>query len=58
MDLIFAQMIDLMVEKAKKDQVEIEYNTNTEGQNIIIRPWKPFSYNCPYGCPEKKEGSE
>ena len=43
-----SELIDILAKKVKKDAVEIELNTNPDGLNIIVRPWKPLQYICPY----------
>lgn len=45
--------IDELIERVIKDEVEIELNVEPDRQQIIIRPWRPFEYNCPYR--EKEE---
>ena len=41
--------IEKLVEQVKREGVEIELHIYPEEQNITVRPWKPFTYNCPYG---------
>lgn len=40
--------IDELIERVIKDKVEIELNIEPDRQQVVIRPWKPFEYNCPY----------
>ena len=48
----YEEFMNLLVSKATKERVEIEWTTNPEGSSIVIRPWVPwvpFTYTCPYG---------
>ncbi|MBQ9612247.1 MAG: hypothetical protein IJV14_06620 [Lachnospiraceae bacterium] len=40
--------IDELIERVIKVKVEIELNIEPDKQQLIIRPWRPFEYSCPY----------
>ena len=48
MNAIKYKDIDELIERVIKDKVEIELNIEPDKQQIVIRPWKPFEYTCPY----------
>ena len=39
---------DSLVNKAVTEKCEISIEITPECENITIRPWAPFKYNCPY----------
>ena len=39
---------DTLVHKAVTEKCEISIEITPENENITIRPWEPFQYNCPY----------
>lgn len=44
----YEEFLSILISKAVKDQVEIDWTTNPEGSSISIRPWKPLQYVCPH----------
>lgn len=44
--------IDKLVEIVKRDKVEVELTITPDNQTLVVRPWKPFTYACPYGRAE------
>lgn len=44
--------IEKMVEIVKRDKVEVELTITPDNQTLVVRPWKPFTYACPYGRAE------
>lgn len=48
MNAIKYKDIDELIERVVKDEVEIELNIEPDRQQVVIRPWKSFEYNCPY----------
>ena len=47
-DIDLKDVLKQLVDEVLKEQVEIELTITPENQSLIVRPWQPFSYNCPY----------
>ncbi len=37
-----------LFEMAKKEECEIQVTYTPESIEVLIRPWEPFEYKCPY----------
>lgn len=44
--------IEKLVYIVKRDKVEVELTITPDNQTVVVRPWKPFTYACPYGRAE------
>ena len=44
--------IEKLVYIVKRDKVEVEVTITPDNQTVVVRPWKPFTYTCPYGRAE------
>lgn len=44
-----------LIEKAAKENCEITISIEPGRTEITVQPWKPFSYNCPYGGKDNAE---
>lgn len=40
--------IDELIKRVRTEEVEIEISITPDEERIIINPWKPFKYSCPY----------
>lgn len=47
-DIELKDVLKQLVDEVVKEKVEIEFTITPDNQNLIVRPWQPFSYNCPY----------
>lgn len=47
-DIDLKDALKLFIDEVVKEKVEIEFTITPENQSLIVRPWQPFSYNCPY----------
>jgi hypothetical protein len=47
-DIELKDALECFTKEVVKEQVEIEFTITPENMNLIVRPWKPVSFNCPY----------
>ena len=52
---ISEECICMLLDRVKKDSIEVHMEFTTENTIIEIQPWKPIEMSCPYGREVKND---